>query len=168
MDPSYALRLKEWRKKQQLSQRELSKVIGVSSGYIGDIEAGRTEPSRNFLNSLNEKFGVSADWVLHGTGSQIVGQIDESSAPASSARPVIDETLLLICGAQVASVYASLGKRLSREDHFREAVWLANQLLSNMTNPEDGDELEALLPGLKAVLAERLENAPPKRATSLT
>ncbi|WP_353428720.1 XRE family transcriptional regulator [Paracoccus denitrificans] len=51
-----------------MTQRELSSVLGVSKGYIGDIEAGRSPPSRNFLQNLSERFGVSADWILYGTG----------------------------------------------------------------------------------------------------
>lgn len=61
-------RLKEWRLVQGLSQRALGSVMGVSQGYIGNIEAGRSEPSRNFLQKLTEQFGVSADWLLYGLG----------------------------------------------------------------------------------------------------
>ena len=61
-------RLKEWRLAQGLSQRALGSVMGVSQGYIGNIEAGRSEPSRNFLRALSERFGVSADWLLYGVG----------------------------------------------------------------------------------------------------
>lgn len=43
-------------------------VLGVSQGYISDIESGRSEPSRNFLQALTERFGVSADWILFGVG----------------------------------------------------------------------------------------------------
>lgn len=61
-------RLKSWRVEQGLSQRALGSVMGVSQGYIGNIEAGRSEPSRNFLQLLSERFGVSSDWILYGVG----------------------------------------------------------------------------------------------------
>lgn len=68
MNAEYGQRLSAWRKEQKLSQRALGSVMGVSQGYIGDIEAGRSEPSRNFLQRLSERFGVSADWILYGIG----------------------------------------------------------------------------------------------------
>ncbi len=72
MNASYGHRLKSWRKQRKLSQRELGSQIGVSQGYIGDIEAGRSEPSRNFLQKLTERFGVSSHWVLTGAGEASV------------------------------------------------------------------------------------------------
>lgn len=68
MNTNSGHRLKEWREINNLSQRALGSVMGVSQGYIGNIEAGRSEPSRNFLQNLSERFGVSADWILYGTG----------------------------------------------------------------------------------------------------
>ncbi|ADE86655.1 XRE family transcriptional regulator [Rhodobacter capsulatus] len=68
MNAEYGLRLSSWRKEQKLSQRALGSVLGVSQGYISDIESGRSEPSRNFLQALTERFGVSADWILYGVG----------------------------------------------------------------------------------------------------
>lgn len=68
MKATYGHRLSAWRKEKGLSQRALGSVMGVSQGYIGDIEAGRSEPSRNFLQNLTERFGVSADWILYGVG----------------------------------------------------------------------------------------------------
>lgn len=68
MNISCGQRLAEWRKNQGLSQRALGSALGVSQGYIGNIEADRSEPSRNFLQSLSERFGVSSDWILYGVG----------------------------------------------------------------------------------------------------
>jgi phage repressor protein C with HTH and peptisase S24 domain len=69
-DVNYSKRLIEWRKSLALTQIGLAAAIGVSRGYIGDIEAGRSEPSRGFLQKLTEKYGVRADWILYGTGAQ--------------------------------------------------------------------------------------------------
>ncbi|WP_164738151.1 helix-turn-helix domain-containing protein [Frigidibacter oleivorans] len=63
-------RLRAFRRSRELSQRALATALGVSQGYIGNIEAGRSEPSRNFLRALTERFGVSADWLLFGRGAQ--------------------------------------------------------------------------------------------------
>lgn len=73
-DVNYGKRLAEWRSAQDLTQQGLANRLGVSRGYIGDIEAGRSSPSRKFLLLLADRFGVSIDWILHGTGEPIVAR----------------------------------------------------------------------------------------------
>lgn len=73
-------RLALWRKEKNLSQRELGSILGVSQGYIGDIEAGRSEPSRSFLQKLSERYGISADWLLNGHGTQLHAPIPSFAA----------------------------------------------------------------------------------------
>lgn len=51
-------RLKEYRKKRKLSQRELSKISGVSRGTIGDLENNvervyKTDTLEKLSNALN-------------------------------------------------------------------------------------------------------------------
>lgn len=146
----FGQRLREWRESQKLSQRKLSSDLGVSRGYIGDIEAGRSEPSRNFLMKLQEKFGVRADYILYGMGDPVAAE----PPPPKPARP--DPMILMICGTEVRKVYAGLGLDLPSDTLFEEAVWFYNELLSRMKNPEDGHELEALLPDIQLMMKARL------------
>ncbi|MEI4195233.1 helix-turn-helix domain-containing protein [Roseovarius sp. E0-M6] len=147
--------LKEWRVSQELTQRDLSDAMGVSRGYIGDIEAGRSEPSRNFLIRLQERFGLRADYILYGAGDPVAPE-----TPAPPPRPApLDQFKLMICGEEVRKIYAALGLDLPSETHFKEVVWFYNELLSRMTDPEDGDELEALLPDIRQLLKTRLSGS---------
>lgn len=73
-------RLKEWRESTKLSQRAVAVALGISQSFIGNIEAGRSEPSRNLLLKLAETFGLSADWLLHGQGDML------TSAPQNGFR----------------------------------------------------------------------------------
>jgi transcriptional regulator with XRE-family HTH domain len=155
MREEYGLRLSAWRKQQRLSQRALCAALEVSQGYISDIEAGRSEPSRNFLIKLQEKFGVRADYILYGDGEPLAA---EAETNAKSAK--LDPLLLMLCGGAVRRVYAELEYDLSPENHFAEAVWVYNELLSRMENPEDGDEMEAVLPEIRQVLKARLQASP--------
>lgn len=69
-------------------------MLGVSQGFIGDIESGRSQPSTNFLQSLSEHFSVNPAWILEGREPQTfphepgfqsaVGRIK----PASKDRPL--------------------------------------------------------------------------------
>ena len=90
VDSNYGLRLTEWRKRQKISQRALSDRLEVSRGYISDIEAGRSEPSRNFLKKLTETFNVSADWVLYGVGEDVRR---DDPAQDNSVRRVVGQKL---------------------------------------------------------------------------
>ncbi|KPP87900.1 MAG: Helix-turn-helix domain [Rhodobacteraceae bacterium HLUCCO07] len=149
-------RLAKWRKERGLSQRALGSQLDVSQGYISDIEAGRSEPSRNFLIRLQERFGLRADYILYGEGDPVT---TESHGPPPKPTP-IDQFKLMICGEEVRKVYAELGLDLPGETHFKEGVWFYNELLSRMKDPEDGDELETLLPDIRQMLRARLSEPP--------
>ncbi|MBF0438258.1 MAG: helix-turn-helix transcriptional regulator [Magnetococcales bacterium] len=55
-----------------LTQKTLSERMGLSRAYIADVEAGRKDPSRNFLVRLTENINVSGDWLLSGVGSMFL------------------------------------------------------------------------------------------------
>ncbi|WP_129724375.1 helix-turn-helix domain-containing protein [Xylanivirga thermophila] len=61
-------RIKMLRKINNISQANLSKKIGVSSGNVGDWERGRAKPGVDALIALIQYFNVSADWLLLGKG----------------------------------------------------------------------------------------------------
>jgi transcriptional regulator with XRE-family HTH domain len=67
-------RVAEYRKIKDLSQQELADILGVSRGYIGDIERDRSDPSSNFLTLFASKLNVSADWILTGEGEMEKGK----------------------------------------------------------------------------------------------
>jgi transcriptional regulator with XRE-family HTH domain len=67
----YSKRIKELREKMGLTQIEFGKKLGYSNAYIADLERGEKKPSRNFLEKLNEIFGISADYILYGDQNQI-------------------------------------------------------------------------------------------------
>ncbi len=62
----YAQRLAKWRKSAKLSQRALGAAMGLSHGYISNIESGLSDPSRNFMQALSSTFGVNPAWILDG------------------------------------------------------------------------------------------------------
>ncbi len=70
-------RIKELRKSAKVSQADLAKKIGVSSGNVGDWERGRAKPGADALISLMNFFEVSADFLLTGTNHEIVEKKNE-------------------------------------------------------------------------------------------
>lgn len=59
-------RIREFRKKNKLRQKQFAQLLGYSQGYVAEIEKGKREPSRDFLIKLNSVFGLSSDYILYG------------------------------------------------------------------------------------------------------
>ena len=68
-------RLASFRKSQSMSQRSFASSLGVSGGFVGQIEADLQQPSRSFLQKISERYRVSADWLLYGTGEMLAEQL---------------------------------------------------------------------------------------------
>jgi transcriptional regulator with XRE-family HTH domain len=66
MKQSISQRLKEFRKEKKISQSELAKQLGVSQSYLAGVERETNEVNSKLLNSLKEKYNISADWLLFG------------------------------------------------------------------------------------------------------
>lgn len=57
-------RLKELRGEKGLSQRELAKLLNISSSTIAMYETGQRDPDTETLQSISEFFGCSVDYLL--------------------------------------------------------------------------------------------------------
>ena len=58
------LRLKELRKEQKLTQKELAKAINVAPSTIGDYEKRNKPIATPFLYDICKKYNISADYLL--------------------------------------------------------------------------------------------------------
>ncbi|MEO5344747.1 MAG: helix-turn-helix transcriptional regulator [Magnetococcus sp. YQC-9] len=97
-----SLRLRTIRRELDLTQQELSERIGVSRAYIADVEAGRKEPSRNFIVKMTDAVHISGDWLLNGTGAMFL----------EGAKGTIRDRLVRMLAAterDVAGLLSSLG-----------------------------------------------------------
>ena len=52
------------RKSNKLTQEQFAQQLGYSRSYVNDIESGRSEASRRFLEAVIKKFGVSLDSLV--------------------------------------------------------------------------------------------------------
>ena len=50
--------IREYRKKQKLTMKELAERTGLSIGYISQVERGETEPSLSSLRKIAGEFDV--------------------------------------------------------------------------------------------------------------
>jgi len=58
------IKIKELRIEKGLSQRELGEKLGFSNQTISAWEAGKREPSLDYVKQLADFFKVSADFLL--------------------------------------------------------------------------------------------------------
>lgn len=57
-------RIREERKKLNLTQEKLSETINVTTTYIGQIERGERRPTLDTLIKISNALGVSIDYLL--------------------------------------------------------------------------------------------------------
>lgn len=60
----FSIRLKELRQSRNLSQKELSGILNVSTGTVGNWEVGLREPDFKTLIKIADLFNVSCDYLL--------------------------------------------------------------------------------------------------------
>lgn len=60
----FSTRLKELRNKANLSQQELSKIIGISKSSINMYERGEREPGLETVGAFADYFDVQTDYLL--------------------------------------------------------------------------------------------------------
>jgi transcriptional regulator with XRE-family HTH domain len=59
-------RLRNIRLDARLTQKEMSKLVGLAPGSIGAMENDLYTPSYDFLRAIKERLGVSYDYVIDG------------------------------------------------------------------------------------------------------
>ena len=65
-------RLKSFRKSLAISQRAFSLKLGFSESFAGLVENGKTALTRELLERISERYGVSADWLMYGHGDMLM------------------------------------------------------------------------------------------------
>lgn len=60
----FCIRIKELRKEQGFTQKQLADKLQVSNSAVCDWERGRTQPDLETLVAIARLFGVSVDYLL--------------------------------------------------------------------------------------------------------
>ncbi|CAG1021897.1 hypothetical protein DOJK_01319 [Patescibacteria group bacterium] len=106
------VRIRTYRKSTGMSQQKLATLLGFSQGYIGDIEAGRSEPSFNFLSILTEKTNVSSDWILTGKG-EMYRQADVTNDAVDRESTMLFEMIMALPPAEKSIALSLLKNQFS-------------------------------------------------------
>ena len=67
-------RIREIRLNSNLKQKEFADILGISQGFMSDIETGKKLPGFEFLVMLSQKMNISIDWILTGKGNKYISK----------------------------------------------------------------------------------------------
>jgi len=139
-------RFKAWRKSKKLTQQGIATKTASSSGYISEIEQGKTRPGSNFLVSLSREFDVNLHWLLTGDGESEVGS---TIKPVSGDPPELAELLegarkVLTSGNPIA--FDALERNIR---YFSHAIEVEKRLQEMEAKLADIDELKRYMLELK-------------------
>jgi len=70
-------RLKELRKKNNLTQSNVAAFLGISEAAYGYYEQGRNEPSLSNLKKLADKYKVSISYLIGESNESTINEIDK-------------------------------------------------------------------------------------------
>lgn len=73
----FALRLKELREKNNLSQKAFALKMGISQSTVGMWESGKREPNFNMIEQVANYFNVSVDYLLGRTEEKNTDEKDD-------------------------------------------------------------------------------------------
>jgi len=65
-------RIKEIRKKLELSQVEFSERIFLSKSFYGDIEIGKKKLNERIIFIISKQFNVNIEWIKTGKGQMFI------------------------------------------------------------------------------------------------
>ena len=99
-----AERIKKIMDDKGLDQGQMATALGISQGYLSQVQIGIREPSREFLKKMNLVYGISSDYILYGdekeTGYKKVKEpplVYERRLPQNAPnRKIIDKVLKIL------------------------------------------------------------------------
>lgn len=79
-------RLKELKKKLDLTAGDLSELLDIPARTIGGYERDEAPPNQKFLNALFEKLHVNVNWFITGQGSKFLNETQGGYADCYNIR----------------------------------------------------------------------------------
>lgn len=92
-------------------KKAFASSVGCSTSMITEISKGRSNVGVSILQNTVQNYGVSATWLLVGTGEMFVSE-EQHPQNSSSAEPMVDKLLGII--RQQAEDIGQLRKELAQ------------------------------------------------------
>ncbi|MCI8363421.1 MAG: helix-turn-helix transcriptional regulator [Eubacterium sp.] len=78
------VRIKEIRKKENLSQQKFADRLGIARGNIAAYEVGKNAPSDAVLSLICREFNINEEWLRTGQGDMYDIPLDDTAIAASN------------------------------------------------------------------------------------
>ena len=135
-------RVKELRKKLNLTQQEFADKIGMKRNTVANYETNRNEPSNSVISLICREFNVSETWLRTGEGEMFIEPATFSLDKYAAERGATDLELA------VAKAYFDLPQRV-RAEMLATLKSLLNSVddipnPSSKTLDEEADEVTAI------------------------
>lgn len=125
-------RLKEIRKRLNLTQAVFAEKIGSSQNVVANYEIGRRNPSASVINNICKTFGVNEEWLRTGEGEMflktpdtLIEQLKQKYSMDDFETSIVEEYLNLPADKRAV---------------FKEFIY---KLAGKTQTPGDGDDLRA-------------------------
>jgi transcriptional regulator with XRE-family HTH domain len=113
--------LKEFRKKEGISQMKLAEYCGTSTGYIGEIEIGRKFPSMEMIEKIANILRIEPYLFFKSfTGNNIITNIEKPRMPYPSKKQLQKQVKACIKNQISHSTSETLKQILSDIDNIIE------------------------------------------------
>ena len=93
---SMGRRIQSIRKEMNVNQEDMANTLGISTGYMSEIERGKANPTADLLFKLVEKYHINIVFLFHGKGEKISHQETDNDNPEFSVDSVVDSKEKLI------------------------------------------------------------------------
>jgi len=141
-------RIKQLRKKLELTQQVFSERIGIKRNTIAMYEMGKTIPSDQTILSICREFNVNEEWLRNGTGEMFNKETTFSLDDYAKNNNLTDIEKKLIVGF------------MGLDPEIREAVYSVFENAFSTTNrksnvydeaPDTPEELERIYPPIEPI-----------------
>ena len=115
---------------KELTKTAIAQLLGIKPSTFTEILKGRMNASSELMALLTSNYGVSATWLLVGTGEMFISEEQETHSN-SSAEPMVDKLLGIIQQqaediGQLRSELVQLKQRLQKSADAASTERIAN------------------------------------------
>lgn len=142
-DENVAQRVLEALKAARVSQAMLARDMDISRSYLNDMVKGRRPVSRQLIDELRTKYGVSVDWVLSGEGRMFVAPLVSPLLPTDST--VVAEGAATYRAADQHVLYPATAELVTAARNAQRDLDVMIRLLRRLRGSGVNDHLHELL-----------------------
>ena len=123
---TFGARLKQARKVLGLTQAKFAEPIGITHGYVSDLEKGKVQkPSEPVIQAITNSYRLNRNMLLYGEGEMFLEHRDEGvERELLPTSPIVAVDVDLLAGV-VEGVESELEKRQMTLAHDKKAKIIA-------------------------------------------